>query len=132
MYHTSVYRKYEAAIYGPQIHSLYGRKNAGLGSSGGVDLLGSEFHSPSFTKVVSEFPSNSPRKISGRYSENHSWNPQSCISNTPSLLPPCVAGGLLGSTALRVKGRALPRPLSTLVPCNLGISSPATSLGARD
>lgn len=48
-------------------------------------------------------------------------------------LPSLLCGrGLLGSMALRVKGPALPKPLSTLAPCNLGISSLATSLRAGD
>lgn len=62
----------------------------------------------------------------------HFWNPRSCISNGPTLLSLLCGQGLLGSMALRVKGPALPKPLSTLAPCNLGISSLATSLRAGD
>lgn len=50
----------------------------------------------------------------------------------PTLLSLLCGRGLLGSMALRVKGPALPKPLSTLAPCNLGISSLATSLRAGD
>ena len=49
-----------------------------------------------------------------------------------TLLSILCGRGLLGSMALRVKGPALPKPLSTLAPCNLGISSLATSLRAGD
>lgn len=53
-------------------------------------------------------------------------------NHRPTLLSLLCGWGLLVSMALRVKGAALPKPLSTLAPCNLGISSLATSLRAGD
>lgn len=61
---------------------------------------------------------------------NYFWNLiLAVLAHPPSLL--CVLGPV-GIVASRVKAAALPRPLSTLAPCNLGISWPACSPRAAD